>query len=258
MSSPRALVTLALGVTLGVGLALAQGVFASSESTTATAKTEALPLDELRNFVEILNRVKQGYVEPVTDQALLENAIQGMVNSLDPHSAYLNPQEFREINVSTSGKFGGLGIEVTMENGFVLVVTPIDDTPAKRAGIQAGDLIIRINDTAVKGMTLSDAVKIMRGKPGTDIHLTILREDQGEPFQVTVTRDIIKVKSVRSRMLEPGYGYVRISQFSSRTGEGLRQAVEALQEQSKQRLKGLVLDLRNNPGGVLTAAVAVA
>ncbi|MDN5937516.1 MAG: S41 family peptidase [Salinisphaera sp.] len=258
MSSPRALVTLALGVTLGVGLALAQGVFASSESTTATAKTEALPLDELRNFVEILNRVKQGYVEPVTDQALLENAIQGMVNSLDPHSAYLNPQEFREINVSTSGKFGGLGIEVTMENGFVLVVTPIDDTPAKRAGIQAGDLIIRINDTAVKGMTLSDAVKIMRGKPGTDIHLTILREDQGEPFQVTVTRDIIKVKSVRSRMLEPGYGYVRISQFSSRTGDGLRQAVKALQEQSKQRLKGLVLDLRNNPGGVLTAAVAVA
>lgn len=252
-SKTNSLFVLSLGIVVGVALALGQGVFAVAEDQPP----QTVPLDELRNFVEILNRVKQGYVEEVSDQQLLENAIRGMVGGLDPHSAYLSAQEFREINISTTGKFGGLGIEVTMRNGFVYVVAPIDGTPAKRAGMEAGDLIIRINGTAVKGMSLMDAVKIMRGEPGSKISLTVLREDKDEPFKVEITRDIIKVKSVRSHMLEPGYGYVRVSQFSNRTGKALDQAIASLTEEAGGDLKGLVLDLRNNPGGVLSAAVDV-
>lgn len=252
---PHSLFVLALGITIGIALALGQGVFATSEKGDEAAR--AIPVEELRSFVEILNRVKQGYVEEISDEALLENAIRGMVSGLDPHSAYLSPQQFREINISTSGKFGGLGIEVTMQNGFILVVAPIDDTPAKRAGIQAGDVIIRINGTAVKGMTLMDAVKLMRGEPGSKITLTVLREGRGEPFKVAIERAIIRVESVKSRMLDPGYGYVRISHFSTRTGAGLTEALAKLEERSGGDLKGLVLDLRNNPGGVLSAAVDV-
>lgn len=253
VSHTRSLLILALGMALGIAVALSQGVFAVRDA----GGTEELPLDQLRTFVEILNRVKQGYVEDVGDEELLENAIRGMLDGLDPHSAYLNPEEFKEISISTTGKFGGLGIEVQMQNGFVRVVAPIDDTPAKRAGIQAGDLIIRIDDTAVKGMSLMDAVKMMRGEPGTDITLTILREELSEPFKVDITRDIIRVKSVKARMLEPGYGYIRITQFSNQTGQSLIREIENLKSESEQSLKGLVLDLRNNPGGVLDAAVAV-
>lgn len=253
-SNTRSLLILALGMALGVAVALTQGVFAVRDTGGGT---EELPLEQLRTFVEILNRVKQGYVEDVGDEELLENAIRGMLDGLDPHSAYLNPEEFKEISISTTGKFGGLGIEVQMQNGFVRVVAPIDDTPAKRAGIEAGDLIIRIDDTAVKGISLMDAVKMMRGEPGTDITLTILREERNEPFKVDITRDIIRVKSVKARMLEPGYGYVRITQFSNQTGQSLIREIENLKSQSERPFKGLVLDLRNNPGGVLDAAVAV-
>ncbi|MDT0619562.1 S41 family peptidase [Salinisphaera sp. P385] len=250
----HSLLLLATGVIVGVLLALGQGVFATSENAKAD---NAVPLEDLRSFVEILNRVKQGYVEEVSDEDLLNNAIRGMLDGLDPHSAYLSPEEFKEINISTSGEFGGLGIEVTMENGFVRVVSPIDDTPAKKAGIESGDLIIRIDDTAVKGMKLNDAVKLMRGEPGTDITLTVLRESDAEPFQVTITRDVIEVKSVRSRMLTPGYGYVRISQFSNQTGNSLNDAMDELMDEAEGDLRGLVLDLRNNPGGLLNAAVDV-
>ncbi len=243
----------ALGVALGIGISLAQGGFALRDE----AKSEELPLQQLRTFVEILNRVKQGYVEDVSDDELLENAIRGMVDGLDPHSAYLSPEEFKEITISTSGKFGGLGIEVQMQNGFVRVVAPIDDTPAKRAGIEAGDLIIRIDGTAVKGLTLAEAVKQMRGEPGSEITLTVVRDGKDGPFNVKLERDIIRVKSVRSRMLDPGYGYVRISQFSSSTGKNLTQTLEKLREDNGANLKGLILDLRNNPGGVLNAAVDV-
>lgn len=252
-SNTRSLLILALGMVLGVTIALTHGVFAVGSDEGA----EELPLQQLRTFVEILNRVKQGYVEDVGDEELLENAIRGMLDGLDPHSAYLNPEEFKEISISTSGKFGGLGIEVQMQDGFVRVVAPIDDTPAKRAGIEAGDLIIRIDESAVRGMSLMDAVKKMRGEPGTDITLTVLREGRDEPFKVDITRDIIKVKSVKTRSLEPGYGYVRITQFSNETGRSLRQEIEKLTKESDEPLKGLVLDLRNNPGGVLDAAVAV-
>lgn len=251
-SNTRSLLVLVLGMVLGATIALTQGVFAVRGELS-----EELPLEQMRTFVEILNRVKQGYVEDVSDEELLEHAIRGMLDGLDPHSAYLNPEEFKEISISTSGKFGGLGIEVQMQNGFVRVVAPIDDTPAKNAGIEPGDLIIRINDTAVKGLSLMDAVKMMRGEPGTDITLTVLREERNEPFKVEITRDIIRVKSVKSRLLEPGYGYLRITQFSNRTGESLQREIEALKSESETSLNGLVLDLRNNPGGVLDAAVAV-
>jgi carboxyl-terminal processing protease len=201
--------------------------------------------------------VKADYVEPVEDKKLLENAIRGMLSGLDPHSSYLDKDEFKELQEGTTGEFGGLGIEVGMEDGFVKVISPIDDTPASRAGVKAGDLIIRLDDTPVKGMSLNDAVKMMRGKPGTSIVLTIVREGTDKPFTLTLTRDIIKVKSVKSRPLAPGYGYVRITNFQTHTAEDMGKAIDELKKKSGGNLKGLVLDLRNNPGGVLGAAVSV-
>lgn len=240
------------GLMLGVLVSIGHGVFAERETSSAT-----LPVEELRTFSDVFGRIKSDYVESVEDKELLENAIRGMLTGLDPHSSYLDAEQFKELQVGTTGQFGGLGIEVGMENGFVKVIAPIDDTPAQRAGVKAGDLVIRLDDTPVKGMTLGDAVKIMRGKPGTDIELTIVREGQDKPLQITITRDIIKVKSVRSRMLEPGYGYLRISQFQSKTADYLVKAMDDLKKENDGPLKGLILDLRNNPGGVLNGAVAV-
>jgi carboxyl-terminal processing protease len=247
----RSMPVLAFGALLGASLTLGEGVLAGKN------ETETLPLEDLRTFTEIFAKIKNDYVEPIEDKTLLENAIRGMLAGLDPHSAYLVPDDYKELQAGTSGEFGGLGIEVGMEDGFVKVISPIDDTPAYRAGVKAGDLVIRLDDTPVKGMALSDAVKIMRGKPGTDIVLTIVRDGENKPLNITITRDIIRVTSVKSRMLDPGYGYVRISQFQSRTGENLREALEKLEKEAEGPLKGLVLDLRNNPGGVLSAAVSV-
>ncbi len=247
----RSMPVLAFGALLGASLTLGEGVLAGKN------ETETLPLEDLRTFTEIFAKIKNDYVEPIEDKTLLENAIRGMLAGLDPHSAYLVPEDYKELQAGTSGEFGGLGIEVGMEDGFVKVISPIDDTPADRAGVKAGDLVIRLDDTPVKGMALSDAVKIMRGKPGTDIVLTIVREGEDRPLKIKITRDVIRVTSVKSRMLDPGYGYVRISQFQSRTGESLRDAIAKLEEKADGALKGLVLDLRNNPGGVLSAAVAV-
>ena len=248
----RSITWLLAGGAIGVFLAVGQGVLAERHSEGT------LPLEDLRTFTEVFARIKNDYVEPVEDKALLENAIRGMLSGLDPHSSYLIPDDYQELQAGTSGEFGGLGIEVGMEDGFVKVIAPIDDTPAKRAGVEAGDLVIRLDDTPVKGMSLSDAVKVMRGAPGTDIILTIVREGLDRPIRITITRDVIQVTSVRSRALEPGYGYVRISQFQLRTGETLREVVGKLREDAgDEDLKGLVLDLRNNPGGVLNAAVSV-
>ena len=247
----RSILYLLLGGVLGMTLAVGQGVFAERNGG------ETLPLDDLRTFTEVFAKIKNDYVEPVDDKTLLENAIRGMLSGLDPHSAYLIPDDYQDLQAGTSGEFGGLGIEVGMEDGFVKVIAPIDDTPAQRAGVEAGDLIIRLDDIPVKGMALPDAVKVMRGRPGTDIVLTIVREGTDRPIRITITRDVIRVTSVRSRPLEPGYGYVRISQFQTRTGESLREEVGKLREEAGDTLKGLVLDLRNNPGGVLSAAVAV-
>ena len=251
-SLTRSITYLLLGGAIGVSLAIGQGVFAERDGTGT------LPLDDLRTFTEVFARIKNDYVEPIEDTALLENAIRGMLSGLDPHSAYLVPDDYQELQAGTSGEFGGLGIEVGMEDGFVKVIAPIDDTPAQQAGVEAGDLVIRLDDTPVKGMSLADAVKVMRGKPGTDIVLTIVREGVARPIKITITRAVIHVTSVRSRPLEPGFGYVRISQFQLRTGESLREAVGKLREGTgDDDLKGLVLDLRNNPGGVLNAAVSV-
>jgi carboxyl-terminal processing protease len=216
-----------------------------------------LPLEDLRTFAEVYGRIKNDYVEGVQDKTLLESAIRGMLSGLDPHSDYLGKEEYRDLQVGTSGEFGGLGIEVGMENGFVKVIAPIDDTPAQRAGLQAGDVIIRIDDKPVKGMSLSEAVNLMRGKPGSEIGLTVLRSGDGQPFSVTLERAIIHVASVKSRTLEPGFGYLRISNFQARTTEDVLAAIGKLKEDSAEGLRGLVLDLRNNPGGVLNAAVGV-
>jgi len=242
------------GITIGIAISIGTNVLADKHEDKGA---NALPLDELRNFSEIFAKIKESYVEEVEDKKLIENAIRGMLTGLDPHSSYLDFNEYKELQVGTTGEFGGLGIEVTMEDGFVKVVSPIDDTPAQEAGVHAGDLIIRLNDTPVKGMNISDAVKIMRGKPGTDIDLLIVREGEDKPLTITITRAIIKVKSVKKRILEDGFGYVRITSFQTRTGAQIREAVDELKEQSDGELKGLVLDLRNNPGGVLGAAVSV-
>ena len=244
--------SLLLGISLGFLIAVTHGVLADKPNNTVS-----LPIEELRTFTEVFTQIKQGYVEDVDDKTLIEYAIKGMLSGLDPHSAYLPPDDYKELQVGTRGEFGGLGIEVNMEDGFVKVVSPIDDTPAQRAGIKAGDLIVRLDKTPVKGLTLNDAVKIMRGKPGEPILLTIVREGEDRPLKIKVVRDIIRVKSIKSRTLEPGYAYVRISQFQSRTTEDLRKAINSLKTENDNKLKGLVLDLRNNPGGVLTAAVGV-
>lgn len=254
MSQAFRLSTLALALLLGTGAVQA----ADAPAAPATNGKEApLPLDELRTFAEVLDRVKAAYVEPVDDKTLLENAIKGMLSNLDPHSAYLGPEEFAELQESTSGEFGGLGIEVGSEDGFVKVISPIDDTPAANAGIQPGDLIIKIDGKPTKGQSMNEAVDSMRGKAGSPITLTIVRGG-GKPFDVTLKRAIIKVKSVRTQMLEPGYGYLRITQFQVNTGEETVKALAKLRKDNNGRLKGLILDLRNNPGGVLQSAVEVA
>ncbi|MGE5385671.1 MAG: S41 family peptidase [Betaproteobacteria bacterium] len=214
-----------------------------------------LPIEDLRTFAEVYNAIKQGYVEPVEDKKMIANAISGMLSNLDPHSAYLDADAFKDLQVGTHGEFGGLGIEVGMEDGLVKVVSPIEDTPAYRAGIKAGDLIFKLDETPVKGLTLSEAVKRMRGKPKTSIKLSILRKGENKPIEVTLMREVIKVQSIKSKLVEPGYAWVRVTQFQETTVPSL---VKHLNDLSKQGpLKGLVLDLRNDPGGLLTGAIAV-
>jgi len=243
-----------------VGLGLVAGVAVSFHFAAIADKESVetpLPVEELRAFTEVFGRIKSDYVEPVTDKKLITEAITGMLNGLDPHSAYLDADAFKELQVGTHGEFGGLGIEVGMEDGLVKVVSPIEDTPAFNAGIKSGDLIIKLDDTLVKGMTLEDAVKRMRGKPGSKITLTITRKNESKLLSFTITRAVIKVQSVKSKQIEPGYGYIRITQFQEKTGENLASALEGLYKQNKGSLKGLVLDLRNDPGGLLTGAVGV-
>ncbi|MFT6914801.1 MAG: carboxyl-terminal processing protease [Motiliproteus sp.] len=241
--------SMALSLSLMLSLGLSGAVLAASDPDAKLA----LPLDELRTFAEVFERIKGAYVEPVEDSVLLENAIKGMLSGLDPHSAYLDPEAFEHLQVSTSGEFGGLGIEVGMENGLLRVVAPIDDTPAQRAGVQPGDMIVKLDNNPVRGMDISAAVSQMRGEPGTDIVLTIIREGEIKPLELTLIRAVIKVTSVRSRLIDDTVGYLRISQFQVQTGPDLNKAIESLKEQAA--LSGLVLDLRNNPGGVLNAAV---
>lgn len=253
---------------LSIGLVTGVLISLNFSANAEKAQTTALPFEELRSFADVFNAIKQGYVEPVDDKKLITHAISGMLSNLDPHSAYLDAESFKDLQVNTAGEFGGLGIEVGMEDGFVKVVSPIEDTPAYRAGIQAGDLIVKLDDTPVKGMTLNDAVKRMRGKPHTSITLMVVRKNTPKPLTIKLQREVIKVQSVKAKMIEPGYGYLRITQFQEET---INDTVKQLNklftpevEKSKDGktttsipLRGLILDLRNDPGGLLNAAVGV-
>ncbi|APE30916.1 peptidase S41 [Halomonas aestuarii] len=222
----------------------------------ASSQDDALPVAEIQAFAEVFERIKRAYVEEVEDKELLRNAMRGMLSELDPHSTYLDSEEFESLRESTQGEFGGVGIEVGMEDGQLTVITPIDDTPAFRAGLQSRDRILRIDDTPTDRLSLQEAVNLMRGEPGTQIRLTILRQGENAPREVTLTREVIRTRSVKSELLEPGYGYLRVSQFQNRTGQQVVDAIRQLEDDGP--LDGLVLDLRNNPGGVLQASVDVA
>ena len=269
-TSPLRTMILATCCFTAPGLALAQDQDAQTQQILDSIQSgervelrlpdpeEQLPLEDLRKFTEVFSRIKDAYVEDVSDTQLLESAIKGMLSDLDPHSTYLAPKDYEELEESTSGEFGGLGIEVGMENGFVKVISPIDDTPAQKAGVQAGDLIIKLDEKPVKGMSLEEAVNLMRGKPGTVLTLTIMREGESAPIEIDVTRDVIKVTSVKSRMIDNGYGYVRVTQFQAETGRQFLKALSDLEDEHGNDLDGLIIDLRNNPGGVLQAAVETA
>ena len=240
-----------VGAVLGVTLSLNYPAVAEKD-----AKPQ-LPLDELRTFAEVYGKIKSDYVETVPDKKLINEAINGMLTGLDPHSSFLDVDGFKDLQAGTQGEFGGLGIEVGMEDGLVKVVSPIEDSPAFKAGVKSGDLIMQLDEKLVKGMSLNDAVKIMRGKPNTSIKLTILRKGEVKPLYITLVRAIIKTQSVKYKLSEPGYAYLRVTQFQEHSAEDLAKAIKALREQNKGPLKGLVLDLRNNPGGLITAAVGI-
>lgn len=239
-----------------VGIGAIAGVMLSVGVTAVAQRGSPLPLDELQQLTSVFSAIKKNYVEAVDDKTLIDNAISGMVSNLDPHSAYLDADAFREMQTATQGEFGGLGIEVGAEDGFVKVISPIEGTPAARAGVMAGDLIIKIDDTPTKGMSLNDAVKLMRGAPKSPITLTIMRADRPQPIVLKVVRDIIKVRSVRSKMLDNGVAFLRIAQFQEKTGADMAKELKELG--AKGPPKGLVLDLRNDPGGLLNAAIGVA
>ncbi|MGB1239164.1 MAG: S41 family peptidase [Pseudomonadales bacterium] len=249
MTMARRLITTAAALFLGVSS------IALADEQVGFDENKALPLAELRRFSEVFDRIKEAYVEPVSDKKLLEDAIRGMLSGLDPHSSYLLPEAFKELQVQTSGQFGGVGIEVNQDDGMIRVITPIDDTPAMRAGIKPGDLIVKIDGKAVQSIGLEGAIAMMRGKPGSPIVLSIVRDAAQAPFDITIKRDIIRITSVRSKMLSEGVGYVRITQFQHHTGRDLAKELKRLSDE--EPLQGLVLDLRNNPGGVLSGAVEV-
>ncbi|WP_313073569.1 S41 family peptidase [Melaminivora sp.] len=236
--------------------ALAGALTTVSLQTVARGAMTPLPLEEIQQLSAVFGLIKTDYVEPVDDKKLITDAISGMVASLDPHSQYFDKKTFKEFREGTSGRFVGVGIEITQEDGLIKIVSPIEGSPAFRAGLKTNDLITKIDDTAVKGLSLNDAVKRMRGEPGTKVTLTIFRKDESRTFPVTVTREEIKTQSVKGKVIEPGYAWIRLSQFQERTVDDFVRKVEEVYKQ-EPNLKGLVLDLRNDPGGLLDAAVAI-
>lgn len=248
----RSALFLLLGMILGISLSIGGGVLAERESTADT-----LPWEEARLLAEVLERVRQDYVEPVDDRVLIESAVRGMVTDLDPHSQFLNSEEYEEMRISTTGNYSGVGLEVNMSDGTVMVVAPIEGSPAQRAGIKSGDVIIGIDGVAVDDDNVHDSIRRMRGKPGTAITIMVQREGEAEPIEFNLIRSHVRVRSVHADMLESGYGYVRITHFSESTGKDLRKAVAELKRSGGGPLSGLILDLRHNPGGVLESAVDV-
>jgi carboxyl-terminal processing protease len=253
ITKSRNVLLLVIGMGIGVSLGLASGVLADKPAAIRTD----LPWQDARMLADVLERVKHEYVNPVDDHQLLQAAIRGMVSSLDPYSAYLDGDEYDEVKISSSGQYSGVGIEVSMEDDQVVVVSPFEGSPAAAAGIRTGDVIATIDGIPVNTTTLTDTIGRMRGKEGTVVKIGILREGNAEPLQFTLKRSRVELRSVRSEVLEPGMGYVRISQFSETTGDDLNAALKELRKRNAAPLKGLVLDLRNNPGGVLEAAVSV-
>ena len=239
------------GAIVGLIISINLPVFADK------TKSSTLPIDELRTFAEVFGKIKSDYVEPIEDKKLINEALNGMLSGLDPHSTFLDLDHFKDLQQGTTGEFGGLGIEVGMKDGFVLVITPIEDTPAYEAGLKSGDLILKLDTTTVKGLTLNDAVKLMRGKPGSSIILKVLREGVDSPFDLKITRAQIKTKSVKAKLVEPNYAYIRVTQFQERTGEDLAIALKKLRTENKFAFNGIILDMRNNPGGLLNSSVAV-
>jgi len=240
------------GALIGILISINLPVFADK------VKSSALPIDELRTFAEVFGRIKSDYVEPIEDKKLINEALNGMLSGLDPHSTFLDLDHFKDLEMGTTGEFGGLGIEVGMQDGFVLVISPIEDTPAYKAGLKSGDLIMKLDSTGVKGLTLNEAVKLMRGKAGTSIKLQVLRKGLDSPFDIKVTRAKILTKSVKAKLVEPNYAYIRVTQFQERTGEDLAKALKKLRTKNKFAFNGIILDMRNNPGGLLNSSVAVA
>ncbi len=239
------------GAILGLLISINLPVFADK------TKSSTLPIEDLRTFAEVFGKIKSDYVEPIEDKKLIKEALNGMLSGLDPHSTFLDLDSFKDLQMGTSGEFGGLGIEVGMQDGFVLVISPIEDTPAYKAGLKSGDLIMKLDSTAVKGLTLDEAVKLMRGKPGSSIMLQVLRKGVDAPFELKVTRAQIKTKSVKAKLVEPNYAYFRVTQFQERTGEDLAIALKKLRAENKFAFNGIILDMRNNPGGLLNSSVAV-
>ncbi|KTC82785.1 S41 family peptidase [Legionella cincinnatiensis] len=259
----RKLQSCSLAIAYAMTLMLSLPVFADDEFNTDTSSnasnsdSKAVPLEDVQRFSNAIGEIKKYYVKPIDDKELFDNAIRGMLSGLDPHSSYLDEEEFKELQTSTSGEFGGLGLEVTMEDGVVKVVTPLVDTPAFKAGIKSGDYIIKLGKESVQGLSLKDAVNIMRGKAGSTIELTILRKGVNKALTFDLVREVIQIKSVQSKMLAPGYGYIRLTQFQALTGKDMLQAIAQLKQKSGGKLKGLILDLRNNPGGLLDSAIQV-
>ena len=218
---------------------------------------EQIPAEDIEQFVDIFNRIKEQYVDEIDDQELFKSAIKGMVSGLDPHSSYLSSEDFDELKIGTTGKFGGLGIEITTEDSFVKVIAPIDDTPAKEAGILAGDLIIKVGEESLKDMEIGDAVKLMRGEPGTKVQITVLRKKVTEPLIFDITRQVIVSKGIKTKIFKDNIGYVRLSSFQANSTNDLKSAIYKMRKSANGKIKGLILDLRNNPGGVLGAAVGI-
>lgn len=240
------------------GILIGSHMFAFAD-TSKNSSNKPVPIEDIQGFTNVIENVKKYYVKNIDDSELFNNAIKGMISSLDPHSSFLDKEEFSELRSVTAGKFGGLGLEVTAEDGFVKVISPIDDTPASKAGIQSGDLIVKIEDKSVRGLSLREAVDKMRGPKGTPVHLTIFRQGESKPIEMNIVRDDINVRSVRSSLLDGGYGYVRVSQFQLNSGKDLISALDKLKvENNNTNLKGIILDLRNNPGGIIDGAIEIA
>ena len=248
---------LALSITLLASFAVsAQQPATDSLEANKAQSEERLPLRELRVFTQVFEQIRRGYVEEVKDTELLENAISGLLLELDPHSAYLNKSDYDDLQESATGEYSGLGLEVGSERGMIKIISPIDDTPAAKAGIKAGDLIVEVDGVPVRGMALQKAIDKLRGEKGTSIELMVLRDDQETPIEFTIVRDTIQLSSVRSRIIEPGYGYVRISQFQTSSGDDFKKELLDLKQQETP-LKGVIIDLRNNPGGLVPASVEI-